>query len=72
MFSDRSEPGVGHALLRFLETSAREMGYSELWLETRLINHKAVRFYEKMDMSVLKIMVPTGRKEAVCFSKALH
>ncbi|AUV53901.1 N-acetyltransferase [Raoultella planticola] len=73
MFSDRSEPGVGRALLRFLETSAREMGYSELWLETRLINHKAVRFYEKNGYVRIENYGPyIGRKEAVCFSKALH
>jgi ribosomal protein S18 acetylase RimI-like enzyme len=49
------------------------MGYSELWLETRLINHKAVRFYEKNGYVRIENYGPyIGRKEAVCFSKALH
>ena len=44
MFSDRSAPGVGKTLLNFLETSAKNMGYTEIWLETRHVNHKAVNF----------------------------
>lgn len=59
MFSDRSMPGVGSALLTFLETSAKQMGYRELKLETRHINRRAVDFYEKMDMFVLIIMAHT-------------
>jgi N-acetylglutamate synthase-like GNAT family acetyltransferase len=35
MFTDRSVSGIGGALLTFLETSAKEMGYIEIRLETR-------------------------------------
>ncbi len=72
MFSDRSESGVGHALLTFLETSAKEMGYRELRLETRHINHRAVSFYEKNGYVRIENYGPyIGREEAVCFSKTL-
>lgn len=73
MFSDRSEPGVGSALLSFLETSAKQMGYRELKLETRHINLRAVNFYEKNGYVRIDNYGPyTGREEAVCFSKALY
>ncbi|EML2677535.1 MAG: GNAT family N-acetyltransferase [Klebsiella michiganensis] len=73
MFSDRSVPGVGGALLTFLETSAKDMGYSELRLETRYINHRAVNFYEKNGYIRIENYGPyVGRTEAVCFSKALR
>lgn len=73
MFSDRSVPGVGRALLTFLETSAKEIGYSELRLETRRINHRAVNFYEKNGYIHIENYGPyMGRTEAVCFAKALR
>ncbi|ENN7015026.1 GNAT family N-acetyltransferase [Enterobacter ludwigii] len=72
MFSDRSMPGVGSALLTFLETSAKQMGYRELKLETRHINHRAVGFYEKNGYARIENYGPyIGREEAVCFSKTL-
>ena len=73
MFSDRSSPGIGKALLTFLETSAKSMGYTELWLETRHVNHRAVHFYKKNGYVSIENYGPyTGREEAVCFSKALQ
>ncbi|MFL7841454.1 GNAT family N-acetyltransferase [Raoultella ornithinolytica] len=73
MFSDRSVPGVGRALLAFLETSAKEMGYSELRLGTRHINQRAVNFYEKYGYIRIENYGPyRGRTEAVCFSKELR
>jgi GNAT superfamily N-acetyltransferase len=72
MFSDRSVPGVGSALLTFLENSAKQMGYCELRLETRHINRRAVNFYEKNGYVRIKNYGPyIGREEAVCFSKIL-
>ena len=72
MFSDRSVAGVGNSLLTFLETSAKEMGYLELRLETRHINHRAINFYEKNGYVRIENYGPyIGREEAVCFSKAL-
>ncbi|TCQ91688.1 MULTISPECIES: GNAT family N-acetyltransferase [Rahnella] len=73
MFSDRSAPGVGKALLNFLETSAKNMGYTEIWLETRHINHKAVNFYKNNGYVLIENYGPyIGRDEAVCFSKVLR
>lgn len=73
MFSDRSIPGVGKALLNFLEKSAKNMGYAELWLETRNVNHKAVNFYKNNGYVSIENYGPyIGREEAVCFSKVLR
>lgn len=73
MFSDRSAPGVGKALLNFLETSAKNMGYTEIWLETRHVNHKAVNFYKNNGYVLIENYGPyIGRNEAVCFSKVLR
>jgi ribosomal protein S18 acetylase RimI-like enzyme len=72
MYSDRSARGIGHALLALLEISAKGMGYRELWLETRRVNHRAVRFYEKNGYARIENYGPyIGREEAVCFSKVL-
>lgn len=73
MFSDRSVAGIGCALLTFLEQSAKEMGYTELRLETRHINYRAVNFYNKNGYISIENYGPyIGRSEAVCFSKALR
>ncbi len=75
MYSDRSEPGIGKALLAFLEASALRLGYSEIWLETRHVNARAVKFYERNGYRVIDNYGPyIGRQEAVCFAKklALH
>lgn len=72
MYSDRRLPGTGRALLAFLETAARNMGYRELWLETRQINHRAVAFYQKNGYVRIENYGPyAGRAEAVCFAKTL-
>ncbi|MFJ5367417.1 GNAT family N-acetyltransferase [Pectobacterium punjabense] len=73
MFLDRSAPGIGRALLTFLEVSAKNMRYTELWLETRHVNHRAVHFYEKNGYVRIENYGPyIGREEAVCFSKILQ
>jgi len=73
MYSDRSIAGIGHALLTFLETSAKSIGYNQLWLETRHINHKAVNFYKKNGYVHIENYGPyVGRIEAVCFAKVLQ
>lgn len=72
MYSRRSLPGVGKAMLCFLEDEARQLGYSALRLETRLVNARAVRFYAEQGYS----RIPNygryvGRPEAACFEKQL-
>ena len=72
MYSDRSAPGIGDALLTFLEKAAKSMGYNELWLETRRVNQRAVIFYQKKGYLRIENYGPyTGREEAVCFAKVL-
>jgi len=72
MFSDRSHSGTGTALLTFLETAAKNMGYNELWLETRHANLKAVNFYQRNGYVRINNYGPyVDREEAVCFAKSL-
>lgn len=64
--------GVGSAILAHLERRAREMGYRAIWLETRAVNHNAVRFYEKHGYHRIENYGKyAGRAEAVCFEKRL-
>lgn len=73
MFLDRGTPGIGNALLTFLETSAKSMGYNELWCETRHINHKAVKFYKENGYIRIENYGPYAcREEAVYFAKSLQ
>jgi GNAT superfamily N-acetyltransferase len=46
MYARPGYRGVGSAVLTFLETEAKRLGYHTLWLETRLVNNRAVEFYE--------------------------
>ena len=73
MYSDRSSPGIGSALLTFLEASAKSLGYNELWLETRHVNQRAVNFYKKNGYIRIENYGPyVGREEAICFAKSLQ
>lgn len=72
MFSDRSSPAIGSALLIFLENAALDMGYSQIWLETRAVNHKAINFYLRKGYERIENYGPyVNRNEAVCFAKIL-
>ena len=66
-------PGVGTAVLQELERRARAFGYAAIRLETRLVNERAVSFYEKKGYR----RIPNygkyeGHPEAVCFEKLLE
>jgi GNAT superfamily N-acetyltransferase len=72
MFSSRALPGIGAAILAWLEEAARQLGYREIWLETRVVNAKAVGFYLKQGyVKIPNYGVYVGREEAVCFAKRL-
>lgn len=65
--------GIGTQILAYLENKAQKLGYSTLCLETRLVNHKAVSFYEKLGYH----RIPNYGKyvdklESVCFEKYLQ
>lgn len=64
--------GIGTEILTYLEAQAQKLGYSALWLETRLVNKQAVVFYESRGYQ----RMPNYGKyvdnpEAVCFEKRL-
>lgn len=64
--------GIGGEILSFLEGEAKKLGYSKLWLETRLINTRAVAFYEHKGYSRIKNYGKyAARSECVCFEKLI-
>jgi GNAT superfamily N-acetyltransferase len=62
MFSSRALPGIGAAILAWLEEAARQLGYREIWLETRVVNAKAVGFYLKQGYVKIPEMVSPVRR----------
>lgn len=72
MFAKTKAAGVGTEILRYLEIRAQEMGYSALWLETRLINKRAVSFYENRGYHhISNYGKYINNPEAVCFEKCI-
>ncbi len=72
MYARSKAAGIGSRILAFLEAQAKEMGYSTLRLETRLVNEQAVKFYESRGYH----RIPNygkyiNKPEAVCFEKRL-
>lgn len=64
--------GIGTEILTYLETQAHKLGYSALWLETRVVNDQAVSFYEsKGYYRIPNYGKYIGNLEAVCFEKRL-
>lgn len=72
MYSRRAVPGVGTAVLHFLEAEAQKLSYDALRLETRIINSRAMAFYERLGYSrIPNFGKYAGRTEAACFEKKL-
>ena len=70
MFAKTKAIGVGSEILQYLENQAQKLGYSALWLETRLINKRAVSFYEKKGYHrISNYGKYVNKPEAVCFEK---
>ena len=70
MYARAKEKGIGTKILGYLEKRAQEMGYSDLCLETRLINERAVSFYESRGYKrIVNYGKYANRPEAVCFQK---
>ena len=72
MFAKTKANGIGSEILQYLEKQAQKLGYSTLWLETRIINKRAVAFYESRGY----YRIPNYGKyvnmaEAVCFEKKI-
>jgi GNAT superfamily N-acetyltransferase len=72
MFAVPGSRGVGSAILAFLERKASEYAYGQIWLETRLVNQRAVAFYERHGYSpIANFCRYIGRPEAICLGKSL-
>jgi ribosomal protein S18 acetylase RimI-like enzyme len=70
MYARPGNHGVGRAVLAHLEAQAATMGYLALWLETRAVNERAVRFYTAHGYAVISNYGKyAGRPEAVCLAK---
>jgi GNAT superfamily N-acetyltransferase len=72
MYARHGTSGVGSAVLRFLEAEAAALGYQALWLETRLVNRRAVDFYSARGYTrIANYGKYIGNPLAVCFEKTL-
>jgi GNAT superfamily N-acetyltransferase len=72
MYARPGQRGVGSAILAHLETEAVALGYATLCLETRLINTRAVAFYEaRQYQRILNYGKYVGNPLAACFQKQL-
>ncbi|MBV7535719.1 GNAT family N-acetyltransferase [Duganella sp. sic0402] len=72
MYARHGTAGVGSAVLRFLEAEAALLGYQAVWLETRLVNRRAVDFYAARGYArIANYGKYIGNPLAVCFEKQL-
>jgi N-acetylglutamate synthase-like GNAT family acetyltransferase len=73
MFAKSKGKGIGTEILCYLEQQAKELSYSTLRLETRLINRQAISFYEKNGyIRIDNYGRYVNRPEAVCFEKDIN
>ena len=72
MYARPGTQGVGTALLVHIEREAGHFGYSALWLETRRVNLRAIRFYLRRGYAEIPNYGKyVGRAEAICLGKRL-
>lgn len=72
MYSRPGTRGVGTQVLLFLEQRARELGFLRLQLETRVVNQRALRFYEQRGyLRIANYGQYVGNDKAACFEKVL-
>jgi GNAT superfamily N-acetyltransferase len=72
MFAKTKAKGVGTKILLYLESEALKLGYSTLWLETRVINIAAVSFYKKRGYIQISYYGKyINNSKAICFEKSL-
>ncbi|MCL6604670.1 MAG: GNAT family N-acetyltransferase [Paenibacillus sp.] len=73
MFAISKSNGVGSAILAYLEKQSLNLGYTKIWLETRLVNQKAISFYENMGFQrITNYGKYLNREECVCLGKFLN
>jgi len=72
MYAAPGTRGVGSALLRHLELQALDLGYRELWLETRPVNARALAFYRRHGYREIASYGDYAlRPDSICLGKAL-
>ncbi|WP_336773224.1 GNAT family N-acetyltransferase [Paenibacillus sp. MMO-58] len=72
MYAKSKSNGVGTAILTYLEEQSLNFGYSQIWLETRLVNQNAVSFYEnKGYIRIDNYGKYLNREECICLGKFL-
>ncbi|MEJ6000906.1 GNAT family N-acetyltransferase [Paucibacter soli] len=72
MYAQAGTRGVGSALLRHLELQAVDLGYRELWLETRPANARALAFYRRHGyQEIAKYGDYALRPDSICLGKTL-
>lgn len=72
MYAAPGTHGVGSALLRHLELQALDLGYHELWLETRPANARALAFYRRHGYrEIASYGDYAQRPDSICLGKAL-
>jgi GNAT superfamily N-acetyltransferase len=73
MFAKYSRKGIGELVLQSLEEQAKNLGYKELRLETRVANEQACNFYQKNGYKQIENYGKyVGRSEAICFEKKMN
>lgn len=72
MYSRRTLPGIGSAILAVLENDGTTLGYTVLRLSTRVVNQRAMHFYERMGFyRIQNFGRYAERADAACFEKRL-
>ncbi len=70
MYAVPDSKGVGSAILKYLEQHARNIGYREIRLSTRLLNQRAVDFYLRHGYQQIDNFGNyANRPESICFAK---
>lgn len=72
MYAKYNRQGIGKAVLDYLENKALSLGYKEVWLETRRLNHEACAFYLKHHyQEIPNYGKYIGNEKAICFGNDL-
>ncbi|MBZ4036661.1 GNAT family N-acetyltransferase [Flavobacterium sp. 17A] len=72
MYATLPRKGIGQTILNFLESKAKDIGYSNLILETRVKNNEAIQFYKNKGYEVIPNYGKyIDRPEAICLGKSL-
>ena len=72
MYAKDKGMGIGNKILSYLEHRAHDFRYKALRLETRIVNAKAVSFYERNGYKrIPNYGKYAGRTDSICFEKYL-